>query len=58
MFESQQGCIHSLSIGPAIRPKNQKLVKMSDEKMEATKVEVHRLLEANFIEPIEPNLTR
>jgi hypothetical protein len=35
-----------------VRPKKQKLRKMSDEKTEATKAEVHRLLEANFIEPV------
>jgi hypothetical protein len=43
---------HSLSIDPSVRPKKQRLCKMSDEKTEATKAEVHRLLEANFIEPI------
>jgi hypothetical protein len=35
-----------------VRPKKQQLRKISDEKTEAAKVEVHRLLEANFIEPI------
>ena len=43
---------HSLGIDPLVRPKKQRLRKMSDEKMEAAKAEVHRLLEANFIEPI------
>jgi hypothetical protein len=43
---------HSLSIDPSVRPKKQRLCKMSDEKTEAAKAEVHRLLEANFIEPI------
>jgi hypothetical protein len=43
---------HSLGIDPSVRPKKQRLRKMSDEKIEATKAEVHRLLEANFIEPI------
>jgi hypothetical protein len=43
---------HSLGINPSVRPKKQRLRKMSDEKTEATKVEVHRLLEANFIEPV------
>jgi hypothetical protein len=43
---------HSLGIDPSVRPKKQRLRKMSDEKTEATKAEVHRLLEANFIEPI------
>jgi ribonuclease HI len=35
-----------------VRPKKQWLRKMSDEKTEATKAEVHRLLEANFIEAV------
>jgi hypothetical protein len=43
---------HSLGIDPSVRPKKQLLCKMSDEKIEAAKAEVHRLLEANFIEPI------
>jgi ribonuclease HI len=41
-----------LGIDPSVRPKKQRLRKMSDEKTEAAKAEVHRLLEANFIEPI------
>jgi ribonuclease HI len=43
---------HSLGIDPSVRPKKQRLRKMSDEKIEAAKAEVHRLLEANFIEPV------
>jgi hypothetical protein len=43
---------HSLGIDPTVRPKKQKLSKMSDEKIEAVKAEVHRLLEAKFIELI------
>jgi ribonuclease HI len=43
---------HSLGIDPSVRPKKQRLHKMSDEKTEAAKAEVHRLLEANFIEPV------
>jgi hypothetical protein len=43
---------HSLGIDPSVCPKKQRLRKMSDEKTEAAKAEVHRLLEANFIEPI------
>jgi hypothetical protein len=43
---------HSLGIDPSMRPKKQRLRKMSDEKTEAAKAEVHRLLEANFIEPV------
>jgi hypothetical protein len=41
-----------LGIDPSVRPKKQRLRKMSDEKTEAAKAEVHRLLEAKFIEPI------
>jgi hypothetical protein len=43
---------HSLGIDPSVRPKKQRLRKMSDEKTEAAKAEVHRLLEAKFIVPI------
>jgi hypothetical protein len=35
---------HSLGIDPSVRPKKQRLHKMSDEKTEAAKAEVHRLL--------------
>jgi hypothetical protein len=43
---------HSLGIDSSMRPRKQRLWKMSAEKTEATKAEVHRLLEAKFIEPI------
>jgi hypothetical protein len=43
---------HSLGINPSVRPRKQQLRKMPDEKIEAVKAEVHRLLEAKFIEPI------
>jgi hypothetical protein len=43
---------HNLGIDPTMRPKKQKLRKMSDENIEVAKAEVHRLLEAKFIEPI------
>jgi hypothetical protein len=43
---------HGLGIDPSVRPKKQRLRKMSDKKTEATKAEVHCLLEANFIKPI------
>jgi hypothetical protein len=43
---------HGLGIDPSVCPKKQRLRKMSDKKTEAAKAEVHRLLEANFIEPI------
>jgi hypothetical protein len=42
---------HDLGIDPSVHPKKQRLRKMSDEKTEDTKAEVHRLLEARFIEP-------
>jgi hypothetical protein len=35
-----------------VRPKKQRLRKMSDEKTEAANAEVHRLLEAKFIEQV------
>jgi predicted adenine nucleotide alpha hydrolase (AANH) superfamily ATPase len=44
---------HSLSTDPTIRPKSKNLRKMTDEKMKEAKVEVHHLLEAKFIEPID-----
>jgi hypothetical protein len=43
---------HGLGIDPSVRPKKQRLRKMFDENTEAAKAEVHRLLEAKFIEPI------
>jgi hypothetical protein len=43
---------HGLGIDPSVCPKKQRVRKMSNEKTEAAKAEVHRLLEANFIEPI------
>ncbi|XP_072148512.1 uncharacterized protein [Setaria viridis] len=44
---------HSLDIRQGARPKKQKLRKMSDEKVQAVKAEVDRLLEANIIKPIQ-----
>ncbi|XP_072148529.1 uncharacterized protein [Setaria viridis] len=44
---------HSLDIRQGARPKKQKLRKMSDEKVQAVKAEVDRLLEANVIRPIQ-----
>jgi hypothetical protein len=43
---------HNLGIDSSVRPRKQKLRKMSDEKTEATKTKVHHLLEAKLIEPI------
>jgi hypothetical protein len=39
---------HSLGIDSSMRPRKQKLRKMSNKKTEATKAVVHRLLEAKF----------
>jgi hypothetical protein len=39
---------HSLGIDPSVRPKKQRLRKMSDEKTEAAKAEVHRLMKPNL----------
>jgi hypothetical protein len=44
---------HNLGINPTVRPKKKKLQKMSDEKTEAVKGEVQRLVEGKFIEPID-----
>jgi hypothetical protein len=44
---------HGLGIDPLVHPKKQRLRKMFDEKTEAAEAEVHRLLEANFIKPID-----
>ena len=44
---------HSLDIRQGARPKKQKLRKMSDEKVQAVKAEVDRLIEANVIRPIQ-----
>jgi hypothetical protein len=41
-----------LGIDPSVRPKKQQLRKMFGEKTEVAKAEVHRLLEAKFIELI------
>lgn len=50
---------HNLSTDPSTRPKKQRLCKMSDKKTKATKVKVHRLLEAKFIKPVDyPYLAR
>jgi hypothetical protein len=40
---------HMLQVNPNVKPRKQKLWKMSKEKVEATKVEVQRLLDAGFI---------
>jgi hypothetical protein len=41
----------TLGVDSSVRPRKQKLRKMSDEKTEIAKAKVHRLLEPKFIEP-------
>jgi hypothetical protein len=43
---------HALNVGPNIKPRKQKLRKMSDDKTEGTKVEVKRLLSARVIREV------
>jgi hypothetical protein len=43
---SRQVIEHKLQVNPNAKPKNQKLHKISEEKIEAAKVEVQRLLDA------------
>jgi hypothetical protein len=46
---------HRLQVNPNAKPKKQKLHTMADEKIQATKVEVQRLLDAGFIrEVVDP----
>ena len=44
---------HKLDIDPKIRPKKQKLRKMSGDKVTAVKVEVQRLLDAKVIREVK-----
>jgi hypothetical protein len=46
---SKDAIEHRLQVSPRARPKKQKLRKMSEEKMEAAKAEVQRLLVVAFI---------
>jgi hypothetical protein len=43
---------HSINVGPAIRPRKQKLRKMSDDKAEGERNEVKRLLSAGVIREV------
>jgi hypothetical protein len=43
---------HQLKVNPSARPKKQKLHKMLQEKVEAAKAEVQRLLDAGFIREV------
>jgi len=44
---------HKLDIDPKIKPKKQKLRKMSDDKVAAVKAEVQRLLDAKVIREVK-----
>jgi hypothetical protein len=41
-----------LHVNPFVKPRKQKLHKMSDEKIAATKADVQRLLDAGFIREV------
>jgi hypothetical protein len=43
---------HRLQVNPSAKPKKQKLRKMFEEKVEAAKAEVQRLLDAGFIREV------
>jgi hypothetical protein len=43
---------HRLQVGPSARPKKQKLRKMSEEKVEAVKAKIQRLLDVGFIREV------
>jgi hypothetical protein len=44
---------HRLQVNPFTKPRKKKLCKMSDEKVVAAKVKVHRLLDAGFIREVQ-----
>jgi hypothetical protein len=44
---------HRLQVSPSAKHKKQKLCKMVEEKVEAAKVDVHRLLDVGFIREIK-----
>ena len=50
---SQDIIEHRLDIDPKIKPKKQKLRKMSDDKVAAVKAEVQRLLDAKVIREVK-----
>jgi hypothetical protein len=43
---------HQLQVSPNAKPKNQKLHKMAEEKVQAAKADVQRLLDAGFIREV------
>jgi hypothetical protein len=43
---------HKLQVNPNVKPKKQKLRKMSQEKLEVVKAEVKRLLDTGFIREV------
>ena len=44
---------HALNVDPSVKPKKQRLRKMSEDRAEGAKSEVNRLLEAGVIRPID-----
>jgi hypothetical protein len=44
---------HRLQVSTSAKPKKQKLRKMTDEKIQTTKVEVQRLFDACFIREVD-----
>jgi hypothetical protein len=44
---------HQLQVSPSAKPKKQKLYKMAEEKVEAVKVEVQRLLDVGFMKEVK-----
>jgi hypothetical protein len=43
---------HMLQVNPNVKPRKQKLQKMSEEKVKVAKVEVQRLLDIGFIREV------
>jgi hypothetical protein len=43
---------HKLQVNPNVKPKKQKLLKMSEEKIEAVKAEVQHVLDVGFIRDV------
>jgi hypothetical protein len=45
--------VHKLDIDPKVRPKKQKLRKLAEDRVHATKAEVQRLLDAKVIREVQ-----
>jgi hypothetical protein len=52
LFNNRDFIEHSLNVDPTIRPRNQKLQKMSDDKAEGARNEVKRLLSTGVIREV------